>query len=90
MKTRKTQSRRSLQRLVRRLAKVSDDMRNIGAEMDYYGGWGLMGDRGREMLGAARLAKSWIPHLRKIARIVNGVKRQQVKPPNAEIRDPAQ
>ena len=68
--------------MVRRLDKVSDDMRNLGADMDYYGGWGLMGDRGREMLGAARLAKSWIPHLRKIARIVTGGKRKQVKPPN--------
>ena len=70
--------------MVRRLARVSEDMRKLGADMDYYGGFGLLGDRGREMLGAARMANGWIKHLAKIARIVGGEgkRAQNVKPPN--------
>jgi hypothetical protein len=55
----------ALRRLVRRLKRVSEMMRQVGADMDYYGGFGKMGDRGREMIGAARLAKSWIKHMEK-------------------------
>lgn len=60
-------TRRCLQRMVRRLARVAEDMRKLGADMDYYGGFGLMGDRGREMLGAAKMAKGWTIHIAKIA-----------------------
>ena len=49
--------------LVRRLKRVSKEMRTLGETMDYYGGFGKMGDRGREMIGAARLVKSWIKHI---------------------------
>ena len=48
-----------VQRLVRRLKRVAELMRTIGADMDYYGGWGEMGDHGREMLGAAKIARDW-------------------------------
>jgi precorrin-6B methylase 1 len=47
-------------------------MRKLGADMDYYGGFGLMGDRGREMLGAAKLAKGWTSHIAKMAETIDG------------------
>ena len=55
----------AVQRMVRRLKRVSEEMRTLGETMDYYGGFGKMGERGREMIGAARLAKSWIKHMEK-------------------------
>jgi len=57
----------ALRRLVRRLKRVSEIMRQVGGDMEYHGGFGTMGDRGREMLGAARLAKGWTKHISKMA-----------------------
>lgn len=45
--------------MARRLKRVSELMRAIGADMDYYGGFGEMGEHGREMIGAAKIARGW-------------------------------
>jgi hypothetical protein len=34
-------------------------MQSVGAEMEYYGGFGEIGDHGREMQGAASIAFFW-------------------------------
>ena len=57
----------ALQRLVRRLARISNDMRMLGCDMEYYGGFSNMGERGRQMQGAAHIAKGWTKYLRRIA-----------------------
>jgi hypothetical protein len=38
---------------------VSEIMRQVGADMDYYGGFGEIGNHGRMMVGASKMAKSW-------------------------------
>jgi hypothetical protein len=49
----------ALQRLVRRLRRVSEMMRQVGADMEYHGGFGEIGEHGRCMIGASQMAKSW-------------------------------
>ena len=49
---------RSQHRLVRRIKRVANEMRQLGAHMHYYGGFGEIGEHGREMLRAAACAKS--------------------------------
>jgi hypothetical protein len=85
----------ALRRLVRRLKRVSEIMRQVGADLEYYGGFGPMGDRGREMLGAARMAKGWTKHIEKMADALDN-KGKRVdknadnhKTPNAEFRNAA-
>jgi hypothetical protein len=34
-------------------------MQSVGAEMEYYGGFGEIGDHGRELQGAAGIALGW-------------------------------
>ena len=60
-------TRRCLARMARRLARVGEDLRCLGADMDYYGGFGLIGVHGREMLGAAQMTKAWSSHIGKMA-----------------------
>ena len=48
------------------LLKLSREMRRIGVQMEYYGGFGKMGQRGRELIGAARMAKGWGAAIRKL------------------------
>ena len=62
-------TRRQLQRMAKRLAVVSDELLKLGADMEYYGGFGLMGDRGRELIGAGRMARYWTSHLTKMAEV---------------------
>ena len=45
--------------MVRRLMRLSKTMLTIGEEMDYYGGFGEMGQHGREMISASQLALDW-------------------------------
>jgi hypothetical protein len=65
--------RRWHQRMVRRLMRLSQTMLTIGEEMDYYGGFGEIGQHGREMITASQLALDWArgmkrdePWLRKV------------------------
>lgn len=46
-------------RLVRRIRKVAEEMRQLGNHMDYHGGTGELGDHGREMRRAAGTALGW-------------------------------
>lgn len=55
----RAKARSQQQRLVRRIKRVANEMRQLGAHMDYYGGFGEIGEHGREMLRAAACAKSW-------------------------------
>lgn len=45
--------------LAKRVRRVAALMQKLGADMDYYGGFGEVGQHGREMQGAARIALGW-------------------------------
>ena len=46
--------------IVARLRAVAADMEALGAAMDYFGGFtGRMTQHGREMVGAAGIAREW-------------------------------
>lgn len=45
--------------IAKRLRWLSHRMQSVGAEMEYYGGFGEIGDHGREMQGAAGIALGW-------------------------------
>jgi cysteine synthase len=45
--------------IAKRLRWLSHRMQSVGAEMEYYGGFGEIGDHGREMQGAASIAFCW-------------------------------
>jgi len=49
----------ALRRLVRRLRRVSEIMRQVGADMEYHGGCGEIGEHGRCMVGASQMTKLW-------------------------------
>lgn len=49
--------------MVRRIKRLAEEMRKVGADMDYYGGFGEIGKHGRELLGAAKVAKSWTKYM---------------------------
>ena len=72
-------------------------MLQIGEDMDYYGGFGEIGQHGREMISASQLALDWArgierdePWLRKA---LDDAKREYkkrpvwAKPSNAEVSD---
>jgi hypothetical protein len=42
-----------------RLEELADDMTEIASLMDYYGGFSEMGRHGRELAGAAMIARQW-------------------------------
>lgn len=41
------------------LRELAEEMLDLGAAMDYYGGMGEIGIHGRELIGAAKVAASW-------------------------------
>lgn len=41
------------------LYKLSRQMEKLGADMDYYGGFGEVGKHGRELIEAAKIARGW-------------------------------
>ena len=43
---------------------IAAQMRNCGHRMAYVGGFGELGDHGREMIEAANTAQGWVDHLR--------------------------
>ena len=45
--------------IAKRLRWLSHRMQSVGAEMEYYGGFGEIGEHGREMQGAASIALGW-------------------------------
>jgi hypothetical protein len=46
--------------IVARLRTVAAEMESLGAAMDYFGGFGgRMTQHGREMVGAAGIAREW-------------------------------
>lgn len=49
--------------LVKQIRKVSEQMRDLGVNMDYYGGFGVIAQHGREMVGAANIAEGWAKEL---------------------------
>lgn len=49
--------------IVKRLRELSDEMIEIGTAMDYYGGLAEYAKHGAELVGAAQIAKSWIPEI---------------------------
>ena len=46
------------------LDALAHQMRAIGAKMEYYGGFGEMAEHGREMQGAANIARTWAKWIR--------------------------
>ncbi|MAO23825.1 MAG: hypothetical protein Unbinned3818contig1000_11 [Prokaryotic dsDNA virus sp.] len=46
--------------LITALRQLADDMETIGAALDYYGGFDyLLAEHGKEILGAALIARGW-------------------------------
>lgn len=45
--------------IIEGLKQISFDMIEIGTAMDYYGGSSHVSDRGRELVGAGVMARSW-------------------------------
>lgn len=45
--------------LAKRIRRVAAQMQRLGAHMNYYGGFSEIGQHGREMLGAANIARGW-------------------------------
>jgi hypothetical protein len=48
-----------LRSIVERLRKLSAEMIDLGAEMDYFGGFGEIAGHGRDLVGAGHCAQSW-------------------------------
>lgn len=42
-----------------RLRLLADEMETLGADLDYYGGLAEWATHGREMVGAAEIARGW-------------------------------
>lgn len=42
-----------------RLRLLADEMEVLGADLDYYGGFAECASHGREMVGAAEIAREW-------------------------------
>jgi hypothetical protein len=49
--------------IAQRLRALSADMIEIGAAMDYYGGFGEMAAKGRELVGAGHIAIDWAENI---------------------------
>ncbi len=49
--------------IVKRLRELSEEMIEIGTAMDYYGGLAEHAKHGAELVGAAHIARSWIPEI---------------------------
>lgn len=49
--------------IVKRLRELSEEMIEIGTAMDYYGGLAEHAKHGAELIGAAQIARSWIPEI---------------------------
>lgn len=53
------------QAMIERLEKLRDDMRELGAAMDYYGGLNAeIVQHGAELVGAAAVVETWIEGMR--------------------------
>jgi hypothetical protein len=42
-----------------RLRLLADEMERLGTDIDYYGGLAEWSQHGREMVGAAKIARQW-------------------------------
>lgn len=62
-------ARASAGSLVARLRWLAGHMSCIGADMQYYGGFGPLAEHGGQLLGAAKIAASWAKELEKTARV---------------------
>jgi hypothetical protein len=48
-----------------RLLKLADEMQDVGAAMDYFGGFDAeMAEHGRELVGAGAIARQWAEHIK--------------------------
>ena len=45
--------------IAKRLRKLSKTMIDLGADMDYFGGFSPMAERGCELVGAGHIAEDW-------------------------------
>jgi hypothetical protein len=51
--------------LAAKLGKLAKEMKQVGAELEYFGGFSPVAQHGREMQGAARITLLWVMELRK-------------------------
>jgi hypothetical protein len=47
------------QDIAKRLLVLSEAMISLGVDMDYYGGFSQIGEKGRELVGAGVIARQW-------------------------------
>ena len=50
---------------VKRLRWLSMEMLDVGELLDFYGGFGEIGEHGREMIGASKIAAGWADGIEK-------------------------
>lgn len=58
--------RRKRKALAKRIRDVAERMWRLGNHMSYYGGFGEIGQHGREMAGAANIARGWAMEIEKL------------------------
>lgn len=51
--------------IIERLNKISQDMINLGVDIDYYYGINPLSQHGKEMVGAGIIAKEWADEMSK-------------------------
>ena len=51
--------------LIGDLRLISERMKSIGLFMEFYGGFGEIGEHGREMIGASKIAAGWADGIEK-------------------------
>ena len=55
--------------IVNRLRELSEQMIQLGTEMDYFGGFNAeIAEKGKELAGAGMIAKTWADDIEKIGK----------------------
>lgn len=55
----------SQKQIALRLRQLANRMQRLGVQMDYFGGFSETGKHGREMMGAAIIARQWAAQIEK-------------------------
>jgi hypothetical protein len=69
--------------IAKRLRRLADDMEQVSAEMDYYGGFAEWAKHGREIAGAGAVARQWAEEIE--AQAAPGVAR--IEAPGLDVAD---
>ena len=65
MKKKQVKSNYFREILIGDLRLISERMKSVGLFMEFYGGFGEIGEHGREMIGASKIAAGWADGIEK-------------------------